>query len=288
MTEPYPDQFAEKHTIVQELFINTADDNYVTARWCYRNGLNVDFFWLAVHSLEKYLKAALLVNGRSSRNFGHEIEKLYAAVLPLAPELLPTTLVKPQQYELDFWLSETPVEFVKRLYRDGQADNRYQLLGYVQHMEDLLKFDQLVYAVRPLCQPLEVRFVSEEATNSPNESRRQRMAQGKENKVWHNLNVNLEKTIGGGRGEEAQKALLDWNYPFAPPNYNHPPFNYSSSSQNPVLVRSLFDPLEGESNFDDADKLWQWVKDNIQLSKSLQAEIEKERARLKAAAKKPS
>lgn len=285
MTEPLPDQFAEKHSIVKELFINTADDNYVAARWCYQNGLNVDFFWLAVHSLEKYLKAALLLNGHSSKNFGHEIEKLYAAVRPLAPELLLVNLDKPPGYEVDFWFSETPEAFVKRLYRDGQADNRYQLFGYVLHMEDLLKFDQLIFAVRPLCQPLEARFVSEKATNSPNESRRQRMAKGKENSIWHNLRANLERTSNGLRGEEAQKALLDWNYPFASPEYKHPPFRYATSSQNPVLVRRLFDPLRGASSFEDADKLWAWVKGNIQLSNPLKKEIEHERAKLKAMAK---
>ena len=57
MTNPYPQHYAAKHSIIKELFIATADDNYINARWCFHENLNVDFFWLAVHCLEKYLKA---------------------------------------------------------------------------------------------------------------------------------------------------------------------------------------------------------------------------------------
>jgi hypothetical protein len=59
-------EFAFKQSIVEDFFISTADDNYVAARWCYLDGLNIDFFWLSVHSLEKYLKAALLLNCKSA------------------------------------------------------------------------------------------------------------------------------------------------------------------------------------------------------------------------------
>jgi hypothetical protein len=48
---------ASKHNLVLELFVRTADENYVTARWCAINQLNTDFLWLSVHALEKYLKA---------------------------------------------------------------------------------------------------------------------------------------------------------------------------------------------------------------------------------------
>lgn len=66
MPEILDDSFADKHSIINELFIATADDNYVLARWQH---LNVDFFWLAVHALEKYLKAVLLLNGKSAKPY---------------------------------------------------------------------------------------------------------------------------------------------------------------------------------------------------------------------------
>ncbi len=51
---------ASKNNLVHELFVRTADENYIAARWCAINRLNTDFLWLAVHALEKYLKAVLL------------------------------------------------------------------------------------------------------------------------------------------------------------------------------------------------------------------------------------
>jgi hypothetical protein len=80
----FPDLHAEKKSVVRELFISTADDNYTLARWCFQQKLNVDFFWLAVHCLEKYFKAALLMNGHSSQGYNHRIVDLYEAVRPLA------------------------------------------------------------------------------------------------------------------------------------------------------------------------------------------------------------
>src|SRR5258708_28995899 len=97
-TMPYnfPDLHAEKHSIVRELFISTADDNYTLARWCFQQKLNVDFFWLAVHCLEKYFKAVLLMNERSSLRFSHNIVRLYVPARPLAPELLISQFVRPE------------------------------------------------------------------------------------------------------------------------------------------------------------------------------------------------
>ena len=97
---------AERGRIVQKLFIDTADDNYITARWCFVHGLNVDYFWFAVHTLEKYMKSALLLNGRSGkryrdesgkcRPFGHDIVALYEQVKSMAGDLLPTNLGQPK------------------------------------------------------------------------------------------------------------------------------------------------------------------------------------------------
>ena len=81
-----------KHDIVDDLYIKTADDNYIAARWCFYAQLDVDFFWLAAHCVEKYLKATLLLNEQPARTYGHDIEKLYKAVLALAPALNSTLL----------------------------------------------------------------------------------------------------------------------------------------------------------------------------------------------------
>ena len=120
-TKPIHGQQGE---IVREFFVNTADDNYIAARWCFVERLNVDFFWLAVHALEKYMKAVLLVNGRSGKGFinqannfqpfGHDIAALYKHVQSFAADLLPIELVKPDQLDTNRWRDETPNAFMDR------------------------------------------------------------------------------------------------------------------------------------------------------------------------------
>ncbi len=280
MPETWDDFFAEKHSIVNELFIATADDNYVLARWCFHQHLNVDFYWLAVHALEKYLKAILLLNGESAKSYSHDVVKLYASVRPLAPELFPAALDKPEDRMPDeYWHVEKVADFVARLHRDGQADNRYQLFGYSRQPEDLWKFDQIVFVVRRMCRPLEAYELGEPRDGATNLSNRDIL--GKYPQRWR-LNSRLEDTMSGKRGEELMRAALTWNFPFAPADYNQPPVSYTSSSQNPVLVRRLYDPLEaGPAHFSHNDALWKWVKDNIQLPKTLIAEIESERQKIK-------
>ncbi|KRP85787.1 hypothetical protein AOQ72_03820 [Bradyrhizobium yuanmingense] len=128
MADDFERLYAGKHSVVQELFIKTADENYVTARFCFANELNVDFFWNAVHGLEKYLKAALLMNGCSGKDFpvdgkrksfGHNIVELFNAVRPPAPELIPARLVRPDVLPEPYWYEEPIEQFVSRLYDMG-------------------------------------------------------------------------------------------------------------------------------------------------------------------------
>jgi HEPN domain-containing protein len=283
MPIPYDEQYAEKHSIVKELFIATADDNYIAARWCFHENLNVDFFWLAVHCVEKYLKASLLLNGKSAKKLSHNIVNLFPAVKALAPELLPNVLTKPKEMADPYWHDETTDRFVERLYRDGQAHNRYQLYGYSRHAEDLLKLDQLVFHIRWLCQPLEVHFLGKKYDGMPDQSKRERMLRDHPSS-W-NLSCKLEETIEGKRGEVLRHALLNLNFPFVGEDYPHTEISYIYASQNPVLVRRLYDPLEaGPAHFQKADELWSWVKSNIFLPDNLIEEIELARAALKAKA----
>lgn len=198
-----------KHSIIDELYIQTADDNYVVARWCFYNGLDIDFFWLAAHCLEKYLKAALLLNELPAKTYGHDIEKLFAAVRPLAPELLPTILTVPKNLPPAlFSLGDESVEkLIKRLYFYGQPDNRYLFIGYIRRGSDLVKLDQLIFSVRRLCRPLEAHFLGERLKNRiPKQSYRERMLI--DDPASRNLYSNLEKVIAGERGKLLRRVLL--------------------------------------------------------------------------------
>jgi hypothetical protein len=100
-----------KSNLVQDLFVRTADENYITARWCVFNHLHIDFFWLGVHALEKYMKAVLLLNGfssikdRNGEKYGHDIIRLYAQVESFAAELLPSLLEKPENLHIHDWVT---------------------------------------------------------------------------------------------------------------------------------------------------------------------------------------
>jgi hypothetical protein len=95
-------QFAAiRHDIIKELFLKTADQTYVVARWCVLNRLYLDFYWNAALGLERLVKAVLLMNGQSSKAGGdgkpysHDIVKLYEAVRLIGPTLLPVMLTQP-------------------------------------------------------------------------------------------------------------------------------------------------------------------------------------------------
>ena len=132
----------EKFDIARRLFTDTADDNYIAARWCYQEALNVDFFWLAVHALEKYMKAILLINGQSAvtftdengkkRYYGHNIALLYSQVSKLASALLPGNREQPSNLDITHWQNETPEQFVRRLLDNGNADGAVTVTGWCQ------------------------------------------------------------------------------------------------------------------------------------------------------------
>lgn len=183
---------ATKREIVRELFINTADDNYISARWCYIERLNVDYFWLAVHALEKYMKAALLLNGFSGKGFrdeggrfqtfSHKIPMLYERVKCFAAEFLPENLSKPDELAGENWREETPESMLRRFYRNGNADNRYQIFGFLRFHEDLFKLDSMVYALRRLCVPLDAYFLGARLSGSSNPKYRDMLTD--DSKYW--------------------------------------------------------------------------------------------------------
>jgi hypothetical protein len=290
------DLFPAKHSIAGGLYIKTADENYVVARWCSIYGLETDFFWLAAHSLEKYMKAALLLNeqsakeyteGGKTKHYGHDIEKLYQNLRPLAPELLPSRLACPKELNDDsYWGEETTEAFITRIHMYGQPDNRYQFVGYVKHGADVLKLDQVVFAIRRLCQPLEAHFLGRSREGMPNQTKRERMLQ--DDPASRNLYSTLEEIIQGKRGRMLRRILLNWNFPFAPTNFKHGGMRYYGFSMtNPVFVRRFLDPLDAGTPAGDklADEIWSWAKENVYMPRAFIQAYERERIERKSKAK---
>lgn len=155
--------------IIRSMFMWTADQNYITARFAFYCGNHLDFLWLSLHSIEKYLKAALLFNGVSVKDIGHDIEKLYKLFLQLDSRLKNVDFINPNDKNF-LWIDEDFDNFIKRLNIIGSANNRYLVNGYKMAPSDLLKVDQIIFYIRYHCRSFKINYGnhSELIDNFPN------------------------------------------------------------------------------------------------------------------------
>ncbi len=275
----------EQGRIVRALFVDTADDNYIAARWCFVEGLKVDYFWLAVHALEKYMKAVLLLNEKSGKTyvnetgeeckFGHNIMALHREINLLASDLLPSTLEQPDSLETRYWHDETPEAFLRRLYRDGNADNRYQIYGFVQRPDDLFKLDMMVFSLRRLCVPLDAYFFGQKRQGRINSTHRE-ILEKQATKWTVSPTCKLEATANGKRGERLQEVLLNLNLPFAPDDYQHDSLRSTTTASISVLSQSILKPLEQAPDSlagTLAAEVCDWVIKNIQLPNDVKQQL---------------
>ena len=81
--------------------------------------------------MEKYLKAALLYNGCAVKEFGHDLNQLFAAVGEIDPAFQASTIVMPQTSGMgrDAWDDKPMALFVDYLNRYGSSGARYSLTG---------------------------------------------------------------------------------------------------------------------------------------------------------------
>jgi HEPN domain-containing protein len=278
---------AEKCRIVHDLFIRTADDNYIAARWCFAEGLNVDFFWLAVHALEKYLKSILLLNNLSAKRYGHDIVRLFQTIHSLAPDLLPTKLHKPDLIKCYHWYDENIGDFVGRMYNNGNEHNRYLIFGFSQRGDDLFKLDQCVFACRRLCRPLDAYWAGRLHERAPSLTNREYLA--RKPRCWRvSDSLPLEKAYAEKRGTKVKDAFLRLNASFAPDRYEHEPMPFRSSAANPVLLRAIPSlgsngPERGTDRQGELE-ICEWLLSNVVLPRDVECQISAARDRLRSAA----
>jgi hypothetical protein len=140
--------------IVRQMFVHTADDNYIGARHAYFEHRDRDFWWLTLHASEKYLKAILLLNGRSAKDFGHEIRPLLDAVQSLDGRLVPPPFERPHWLGPRGLFDDVHDDFAWALDSYGHPHSRYGTYSYVLARDDLLKADHFVYWCRRFTRPL--------------------------------------------------------------------------------------------------------------------------------------
>jgi len=130
-------------------FRDQADRDYISARLNYFVRSRQQFLWAGQQAIEKYLKAILLYNGKSSmqpmaklgntkNTFGHDLTRLHKEV---------TTLTL-----LGYKLSQDQLHFLKYLDDLGAPDGRYQTIAAHSDGEFIFKLDELVWHIRRYCQ----------------------------------------------------------------------------------------------------------------------------------------
>lgn len=120
----------------------TADQDYISARACYKAELTESFLWLSLHAIEKYLKAILLFNAipKPRKSYGHNVENLLDAVEKIR--------------EIDLRLPMEVYNFIKYINHFGE--NRYFDSSVFVEEYALDKLDTTVWYIRKHCYDMEV------------------------------------------------------------------------------------------------------------------------------------
>lgn len=127
------------NTFAIRSFRDTADRDYIHARLAYRSMLVPQFQWSALHCLEKYAKAILLLNRIPAKKLGHQV----SAALNLLH----------QHGKFQVKLSQAVLRFIGRL--ESGAEFRYFEVSYYNERFDIARLDCAVSELRRYCQVLD-------------------------------------------------------------------------------------------------------------------------------------
>jgi hypothetical protein len=262
----------DAYNFIFKTFVTTADENYILARNAFFLEFYTDFFWLSVHSLEKYLKAVLLINGFSSiknnpgqkeKEYGHDIQYLYRDVKKLIPALDIPPFKNPLSKTDMYWYAETIEQYLEKLTKHGDPNNRYMLYGYNQQQTDLFKVDHLIWHLRWYCKSPTIKIGKK--TISTYEEKK---VQGNFSHIGSNLPI--EKILKDPNKESIKKIFLRMNFSFLPENKDFPR-KWQSSSKNPPLSDYCMRIRSKSVKKSDKDLLkdfFFWIIKNIKLSKA--------------------
>jgi hypothetical protein len=249
---------ARKFEIARTMFLNTADENYIGARSAFFEQRNLDFWWGVLHSTEKYLKATLLLNGRSARIRGHSISDLVDAVRKIDPRLTPPTFERPSK-KAD-WRDFAVRDFFVRLDTYGSASGRYATYSYTVFQSDLYCADQLVYWARRHAQPLrtvhgttKIDWIKELADNR---------------RLWRQMTgAPLERIADLPSHVPERRALVRLNRPFFPNTRHRFGWYRSFASNGPIYraLRGLERSAPGSVERREARGVIEWVLANVYL-----------------------
>ncbi|MBB1485125.1 HEPN domain-containing protein [Oceanospirillum sediminis] len=173
-----PDQWISLNSfakdVITEFFIETAIEDYASARLLLQNKMFRQFYWNAAQALEKTLKAILLLNyqklvelndkGKQTGGLGHDLSELYSVaknfvkegeVQVFRPGEKLSLILSEPKYKSAHWTEITLDEFLRRVGYFGDPNNRYGTYGFEYKPSDLFILDQVMYCLAS-CVPHEL------------------------------------------------------------------------------------------------------------------------------------
>jgi hypothetical protein len=148
--------------VIYESFVVTGDQDYLMARLLAQHGLPRGFFWAAAQAMEKYLKAFLLMNGLSVKNFsGHPIKKLFEAAIKIDSSFAEINILPHPNFIIEPSVSHhlkkfTAHEFIDEIEKHGNPNNRYNAIGIEYSTGHLCALDSFSFRTREKigCNPI--------------------------------------------------------------------------------------------------------------------------------------
>lgn len=140
-------------SVIYESFVVPGDQDYLMSRLLAQKGLRRGFYWSAAQTIEKYLKAFLLMNGVGVRDDKHSIKKLFETAVKIDASLLDLDISPHPSIRIEDGFSRslkkfTPLRFIKELEKHGNADNRYNAFGVEYNTGHLCALDSLSFQLR--------------------------------------------------------------------------------------------------------------------------------------------
>lgn len=213
--------------IVIESFLFPADRDYLTARFAFIEKQNHLFLWSAAQAIEKYLKANILLLGVGGIKKTHKLMGMVQSLRAAHPNRLGVdTSIPDGWYELGVgsWPTTSIEDYLLHLENWGAPSIRYDQNGFNVHIQNLVLLDRLVFQLR------------------------ERLVQEK---------VNECKDVS----EQIKSCFFDFNIPFAPKDYNHPPFiGLTLASMSVSTLKAAIKGIYGHPEL-----YITWAKQNLKM-----------------------
>jgi hypothetical protein len=185
----------------------------------------------------------------------------------IAGKHLPKKLVKPPKLTIGHWFERTPEDFLKHLYLNGNADNRYLIYGHDTRTEDLHMLDTLVFTVRRLICTLDDPLLKPGAMQPRSSIPTNRDVLLRQPDYCPQQFMALDDLIRSKANDPLRHAALNLNLAFAPTDFVHTGIRGGDSGRVPVILRRVLEPMKREdpAQIREGAETARWLLRNVKL-----------------------